>query len=122
MSEFTEQEFREAIARLDGWTETSRGYWKSPTVMEDLETYQECTYHFLPDYHNDLNQLMPIAWKYGIEVIIYPDEDADYRMWVAETIKASKNDIEAINSDPVEAIRQCLWAIYQERKDDQNTE
>ena len=104
MSNFTEQEFNLAMAELvEADTFLNKETGKLCYPLSDLEF----------DPYTNLNQLMPIAWEYGIfmqpfgldiyEAIYFDDGISDD--W-----------IEGIDKDPVEAIRQCLWMVWESKK------
>ena len=97
MSEYTPEEFNEAMARLDGkcWNDYRDGMI--------VEFYPEP----LPDYFNDLNLLMPLAWKHVVECISYHVTNEGIQSWLVRNYKLQN----CINTDPIKAIRDCLWAI-----------
>lgn len=112
MSEFTEQEFNLAMAELFCGDENYVEHYGE--ILLDPSGSLVWDVVFNP--YSDLNQLMPIAWKYYITVVFHGTPDGCN--WRAEDL----NGIYRREATPVEAIRQCLWQIYKEWKDDQNTE
>lgn len=64
------------------------------------------------DYYNDLNQLMPLFWKLGGGFEQFEDDDG--RNWQAIIWMDSKSLAGSCHEDPIQAIRDCLWTIWQE--------
>ena len=91
---FNRQEFNEAMARLDGLDEefisANRGY---------------------PDYYSDMNYLMPLAWKYGIDTTW--NHTARGIEWAAFS---SDTGVLIEHEDPKQALRLCLLELYQQQK------
>jgi hypothetical protein len=93
------QEFNEAMARL-----------KYPEALGYLKDQKERDawlkgHIAVNDYYNDLNLLMPLAWKHKITV--EPDTD---ETWFADEILDS-DGICICHEDPIQAIRDCLWSL-----------
>lgn len=98
---YTPQQFNEMAAKVEG---------------KQYEIYNGTVYEIVSKFkrapikpHNDLNQLMPLVFKYDIEVTRYIKPDLKGKWWKAEAIKAAY-----IGKDPIQAIRDCLWRIWQE--------
>ena len=93
----TNQEINEKLARL-----------KFPDQADDWITANAVA----NDYSTDLNLLMPLAWKYGIELVkasvteyqshVY-DDDNDAYLYQTD-----------FHKDPIKAIIQCLLKIAEE--------
>jgi hypothetical protein len=61
---YTEQEFNEAMARLDGYTNIRKSVRaSSKNLYADHPEYGRTQ---VPDYLGDLNYLMPLAIKHGV--------------------------------------------------------
>jgi hypothetical protein len=100
---YTPQQFNEMAARADGYTVFNDG---SGRIYSDDGHWA----HVDLDYYNDLNQLMPLAWKNKVNVYMFASK------WIAGT-PDTEIDIKAYesnNKDPIQAIRDCLWSIWQE--------
>ena len=103
---FTESEFNKAMTEFEGRTvyENSNGYY--------YHKFDGGHAFHLPllGYYNDLNQLMPLAWKNEVNVVLFADS------WFAstnDTLDDEPNN-QSINKDPIQAIRECLWLIHKE--------
>jgi len=83
---FTESEFNKAMAELEGHKvyENSNGY-----------------------YYNDLNQLMPLAWKHKLDLDYHVSTDS----WRCES---KSGEHYSDNKNPITAVRYCLWLIHKE--------
>ena len=95
-------DFNKAMAELDG-LEHYIGNTCVMAVQEDE------TQHTKYDPYFDLNQLMPLAWKYGVSLL--QAVSGNYSAF---------NDIEyeiKSQADPIEAVRQCLIAIHKGNDD-----
>lgn len=64
-----------------------------------------------PDYYNDLNQLMPLAWKYKLDVYLEDTKDGTVPEWWCSSFYGSTK---VRKMHPIQAIRDCLWTIWQE--------
>jgi len=96
MSDFSEIEFNRRMSELDS----------HPAVNDQFMPW--------PDYYNDLNQLMPIAWKYNIQLLKSRD---GFQGEVTVCKGGGEKEIHLTTvMEPVEAIRKCLWQIAQEQK------
>jgi len=62
------------------------------------------------DYYNDLNLLMPLAWKYGIYVTEMCGEFTGHYYPVNVKKRYTSKD-----KDPIQAIRDCLTAIAKDK-------
>lgn len=61
-------------------------------------------------YWNDLNYLMPLAWKHKINVIkfgVFWEASTDNTLETPPTYSRNKED-------PIQAIRDCLYQIWSE--------
>ena len=108
MSDFTEQEFNEAMADLMD-VHVSWGISKGRTINMVIAGHWAYA-SFMP--YNDLNQLMPIAWKYGVHLVGYHDNSvfAQAKGW------SIKSGIYQGEDKETKATRQCLWQIAKEQK------
>lgn len=101
---YTVEEFNIAAAKLAGHRTEKREdgeyliFFHGKSVGELLRVFG--------NYHDDLNLLLPLAWKYKIDVD-YDPEDED---WSAFGLTVS-----ASNKNPIQAIRECLLAIRKEK-------
>jgi len=93
MSDFTEQEFNEAMLRIQPEIELLRTTGLRTEVRKMTEHGYTC-FNWNP--YNDLNQLMPIAWKQRV-IFLYAMYEGSF-------------------GDYLDKIRQCLWQIAQEQK------
>jgi len=69
-----------------------------------------------PDYYNDLNLLMPLAWKFSVTSESDPEDDPEWSAYKTKSRDSYGPYILGFsqNKDPKEAIRQCLIKIYEE--------
>lgn len=96
MSDFTPEEFNLAMAELEGSKIAPSDDTDRVLTIKTAEP--DIQYFSRVNPYSDLNQLMPIAWKYGaIQQALLCAEDVTYEAFL-------------------KAIRQCLWAIYQKTK------
>lgn len=95
-----DNEINEKLARLDGWEFIDN---RGPYTPEHDGKHRR-------DYCNDLNLLMPLAWKYHIktESTAFNEVDASY---VSYCGKAN-----GFGEDPKQAIIQCLLKIAEENE------
>ena len=84
-----EQDFNILAARLDDWKPVS----DEPYPFNEVPG----------DYYNDLNLLMPLAWKRKLD-IYFTSRDT----WVCSSFYET---FVTENKDPIKAIRQCLIQI-----------
>lgn len=119
---YTEQEFNEAMARLDGWVVM---YKCDPSRFLEIESKGGKVYYEWvgpPNYYNDLNYLMPLAWKFNIEVTRWEEDTGidntvtEYG-WCVEDFELH-HVFTVSGNDPLPAIRDRLFELSQERKDD----
>ena len=68
----------------------------------------------LPDYYNDLNLLMPLAWEHYIDLYF----DSEENLWTAENEQSPLTMVMFSKTDknPIQAVRACLIAIAKEQK------
>ena len=106
MSDYTDYEFKIAMAKLAGLQVSINGTHYHP---------KGGGMHPIPDYYNDLNFLLPLAWKHGMDL----DQELD-GTWSAKAYRDVSNPmhgvIDIIQDAPEQAVRDCLWSIAQERK------
>lgn len=112
MPNMTEHEFNKHCAELDGLNYQMIG--DQVMIMPANGVMRGFTKTV--DYYNDLNLLMPLAWKYEISVYTY------HNNWVSATPDFNWKDgdefevkHEAISQDPIAAIRECLMNIKEHR-------
>lgn len=104
-------DFNEKMARLDGWIISVQGRYCK--IVNGIET----RYDVAPDYYNDLNLLIPLAFKHGIAIGPFLITKKGIEDWYADKIDIQDGPM-ATNKDPVQAIRECLLEIYKEKYGD----
>jgi len=107
---YTEQEFNEAMAVLDGHRVEKREdgelliFFQGKDVGELL--------HVFGDYYNDLNYLMPLVFKYDFQIYKSSANEWNSEIWMND----DQDLIVWKNIDPLKTIRDCLFELSQERK------
>ena len=102
----TNQEINEKLARLDGIF-ISEDIFRRGSIKVNVKSFP----HLMPDYCKDLNLLMPLAWKYKLDINHVGDElQACYFTMVNGEFEAFPFK----DKDPKQAIIQCLLKIAEE--------
>ncbi len=97
------QEINEKLARLDG----VKCFVKFGRKMWD---HADNTYvSYPPDYRTDLNLLMPLAWKYKLDLVYVEFDGVHSDYW-----SCGNFDYSSYDKDPKQAIIQCLLKIAEE--------
>jgi len=80
-------------------------------ALDNHESVNDWTMQW-PDYYNDLNLLMPLVFKYKLNIThrVLPKRE-DY------SVSLSDQNEETFTGDPIQAIRDCLTAIALQAKD-----
>jgi len=104
---YTENQFNQAMAELAG----------IPHRVVNGRVFVDGPFDSSDEYmaFSDLNIIIPLAWKCGIDL----DQELD-KSWSAKAY-LSESDImhgvhDIVRDDPIQAVRDCLWLIAQERK------
>ncbi len=99
----TNQEINEKLARLDGKKLVKSQYSGEVGFFEDGLWYVEF------DYCKDLNLLMPLAWKYKLDLVYVEFDGVHSDYW-----SCGNFDYSSYDKDPKQAIIQCLLKIAEE--------
>lgn len=104
---YTENQFNQAMAELEG----------IPHRVVNGRVFVDGPFDSSDEYmaFSDLNILMPLAWKHGIEIRTADDMGIFAIQSHISMDEAVSSDVYSFGGE-VSTIRDCLWQLSQERK------